>query len=96
MVIKKQFMPIIEQGSFTARGWKEHYSGFPADLFYTGTKSDNPWAVKPHLHLNYAMGGSLQSLTYKDDAGQNHYIYICGGTGTKGQRAFPPRQFWAR
>jgi len=71
-------MPTIKPDAFTAHGWKEHYSGFPADLFYAGDGSNSPWELKPHLHLNYAIGGELKSLTHKDTFGSNIYLYING------------------
>ncbi|CAN5750493.1 hypothetical protein BH10BAC3_BH10BAC3_36370 [soil metagenome] len=71
-------MPTIKAIDFTARGWKEHYSGFPADVYYAGDGSDSPWKEKPHLHLNYAIGGELKSLTHKDTFGMNVYLYING------------------
>jgi hypothetical protein len=68
-------MPIIIPESLTARGWKEYYTGFPADLFFAPLKTESPWEVMPHLHLNYAMGGELQSLTFKNSTGNNVYFF---------------------
>lgn len=59
-------------------GWVEHYSGLPADLYFSGRGAHEPWSDKPHLHLNYAMGGSLQSLTWKNDQGSNTYLFERG------------------
>ncbi|SIR98332.1 hypothetical protein SAMN05878276_1386 [Aquipseudomonas alcaligenes] len=59
-------------------GWVEHYSGLPADLYFSTRGADEPWSDKPHLHLNYAMDGSLQSLTWKNGDGQNSYLYRQG------------------
>lgn len=68
-------MPKINKEDFTNRGWKEHYSGLPADLFYAPGAPDEPWATNPHLHLNYSMEGDLQSLTYKNARGENQQVY---------------------
>ncbi|HMB93934.1 MAG TPA: hypothetical protein VKP65_24000 [Rhodothermales bacterium] len=68
-------MPNINSDALIGRGWKEHYSGFPADLFYAEAGGDSPWATTPHLHINYAIGGTLQSLTYKNTMNQNTYLY---------------------
>jgi len=71
-------MPNIEPADFTKRGWKEHYSGFPKDLFYTADGANNPWEKTPHLHVNYAISGALQSVTYKSPLGENTYLFING------------------
>ncbi|MEP3052530.1 hypothetical protein [Ascidiaceihabitans sp.] len=70
-------MPTVTPASFTARGWREHYSGFPADLFFAAGVGE-PWALTPHLHVNYAIGGALQSMTYKNAVGQNTYLFQNG------------------
>ena len=71
-------MPKVVPDDFTQRGWKEHYSGFPKDLFYAKDGADDSWAKKPHLHVNYAIGGELQSVTYKDVSGVNTYLFVNG------------------
>lgn len=56
-------------------GWVVYDSGFPPDLFFSVKGAGTPWADKPHLHLNYAIGGELQSLTWKNDQGGNAYLF---------------------
>jgi len=71
-------VPDIANAKFDllSRGWVEHYSGFPADLFFSEKSSDRePWKTVPHLHINYAISGDLQSLTYKNSAKTNTYLY---------------------
>ena len=59
-------------------GWVEHYSGLPADLYFSKRGAQEPWSDKPHLHLNYAIGGELQSLTWKSEQGNNTYLFQNG------------------
>ena len=59
-------------------GWVVYDSGFPPDLFFSVKGAGKPWADKPHLHLNYAIGGELQSLTWKNALGQNAYLFSRG------------------
>ena len=75
-------MPTIKPADFTSRGWKEHYSGFPKDLFYAKDGVDNSWLTIPHLHVNYAIGGALQSMTYKNVSGVNTYLFSGGSWDT--------------
>lgn len=71
-------MPKVVKQEWIGDGWKEHYSGFPADLFYSGDASLSPWERKPHLHANYSINGDLQSLTYKNAEGVNTYFFQYG------------------
>ena len=64
----------IKTTDFTNRGWVESVSGLPKDLFYSKKNTTEPWKGLPHLHLNYAISGALQSLTFKDKKG-NRYLY---------------------
>ena len=71
-------MPKVNKQEWIADGWREHYSGFPPDLFYSGDGSMSPWESKPHLHANYSINGDLQSLTYKNAQGVNTYFFRYG------------------
>jgi len=77
-------MPTVNKEEFIDDGWKEHYSGYPADLFYSGDYSTSPWAVVPHLHVNYAISGELQSVTFKDVSGRNTYLFRYGSWSSTG------------
>jgi hypothetical protein len=70
-------MPTIHPASFTARGWQESDSGMPKDLFFADSGADFR-ITKPHLHVNYNIGGALASVTYKNVMGQNTYLFKNG------------------
>jgi len=59
-------------------GWVEHYSGLPADLYFSKLDAKEPWSDKPHLHLNYATNGELQSLTWKSEQSTTTYLFQNG------------------